>query len=251
MIGRIEEHMIYFPERAIEVLPAEAGLRYEEVFIKTEDEVQIHGWWIPADEARLTILCFHGNAGNISHRIDRMTFFHDRGLDVFMIDYRGYGRSDGRPSEEGLYRDGRAAYEYLRESRGISPDRIVIFGKSLGGAVAADLATRVEAGGLILESTFTSIKDMARLAVPVLPVHLLVRTRFDSLEKVPEIRIPILVVHGKQDSIVPFEHGQRLYDAAQGTKELLPIPRADHNDVLFKGGSIYRDGLRAFLDRLP
>ena len=250
VIGRLEHGMIFFPYRPIEAEPSDIPLDFEDVRLQTEDGVEIHGWWIPSDGAEATVLMFHGNAGNISHRLQRISFFHDLGVDTLIIDYRGYGRSQGRPSEKGLYRDATAAYRHLTEVRRIDPSRIVIFGKSLGGAVATDLAVREKAGGLVLESTFTSIRDMARLLIPILPVHLLVRTRLDSLSKIPRLEVPLLVIHGDRDEIVPFEQGKRIFEAATSETEFLSIPGAGHNDVLDRGGDPYREAFRTFFDRL-
>ncbi len=250
IFARLENRMIYFPTRDLEGTPSQVGLEFDDANIRTADGISIHGWWVPHDEAKLTVLFFHGNGGNISHRIHLLELLRDLGVSTLMVDYRGYGRSEGRPSEEGLYRDADAALKHLREARGIPLDRIVIFGKSLGGAVAIDLAARVETGGLIVESSFTSIKDMARRTVPILPVHLLVRTRFDSLAKMPSLRQPLLVIHGNRDEVVPFEMGRALYDAAEGTKDFLAVPGAGHNDLEYVGGEVYRERLRTFLARL-
>lgn len=248
ILSLLEHRMIYFPEKGISADPSQAGLAFEDVSLRAEDGVDLHGWWVPREGSDLTILFLHGNAGNISHRLGRIDFLHRLEANVLIIDYRGYGKSEGKPSEEGLYLDAQAAYRHLVEQRKIPPERIVCFGKSLGGAVAVDLATRVESAGLIMESAFTSIKDMARRVVPILPAHLLVRSRFDSLEKIPTLSVPILIIHGARDEVIPFDHGQRLFEAAKGKKDFLSIPDAGHNDVLLLGGQTYRDRIRTFLE---
>lgn len=246
----LEHSMIYFPEKEVGTDPSEVGLAFEDVHLRSSDGVAIHGWWVPSDAAGLTVLYLHGNAGNISNRVHRLHLLHDLGVSVLIIDYPGYGRSEGKPSEEGLYRAAETALEDLRRRRGLPPGRIVCFGKSLGGAVAVDLASRQEVGGLILESSFTSMKEMARRTVPVLPVHLLVRSLFDSLEKLPRVACPLLVIHGDADDVVPYELGRQLFETARGEKEFLAVPGAGHNDVMEVGGGPYRDRLRTFLERL-
>jgi fermentation-respiration switch protein FrsA (DUF1100 family) len=250
LLSFLEQSMVYYPEKDLQGDPSGAGLAFEDVHLETEDGLSIHGWWVPHEDARMAILFLHGNAGNISHRLGRIALFHDLGASILIGDYRGYGRSEGRPSERGLYRDADAMYRHLREERGIPPERIVIFGKSLGGAVAADLAARKEAAGVILESSFTSLPDMAREVIPLLPGKLMVRSRYDNLRKIPTVRMPILIIHGDEDRVVPFEMGQRLLDAAPEGTQFFPVPGADHNDVLEMGGRIYPERVRSFLARV-
>lgn len=250
LLSFLEQSMVYYPEKDLAGDPSRAGLAFEDVQLRTEDGLSLHGWWVPRDDDRGTVLFLHGNAGNISHRLHRLALFHDLGVSTFIGDYRGYGRSEGKPSETGLYRDADAMYRHLREERGIPPERIVIFGKSLGGAVATDLAAREEAAGLILESAFTSLPDMAKEVVPLVPGKLLVRSRYDNLGKISTLKMPILIIHGDQDRVVPYEMGERLLDAApQGTR-FFPVPGADHNDVLDMGGRIYPERLETFLSRV-
>ena len=242
-----EKHLIYFPSRGHDATPAGLGLAYEEVELRAEDGVGLHGWFLPVKGSRLTVLLCHGNAGNISHRLDRVLLLQSHlAADTLLFDYRGYGRSEGSPDEEGTYRDARAAHGFLR-ARGVGPNRLVIMGESLGAAVALQLALEVEARALVLEAPFTSIPDMARAVYPFLPVWPLVRTRYDNLGKIPRLRCPVLVLHGDRDEVVPFPQGQRLFEAAPEPKRFFAIPGAHHNDAFVVGGEDYWRVLREFL----
>ena len=192
------------------------------------------------------VLFCHGNAGNISHRLESIALFHRLGLSVLIFDYRGYGDSEGKPDEQGTYRDARAAWRHLRELRGVAGDDIILFGRSLGAAVAAWLAARERPRAVILESAFTSAASLGAEHYPWLPVDLLLRHRYDTLARVSEIRAPLLVVHSRDDEIVPFHHGRALFDAAAEPKRLLEI-RGGHNDGFLASGAVYRDALAAFL----
>ena len=247
-LGWIEHAMLFVPSGRLLEDPSTIGLAYEDVHLETEDGVRIHGWWVPREGAEVTVLWLHGNAGNISHRLERLAAFHELGVQNLLIDYRGYGRSEGRPSERGLYRDASAGLRHLREARGVPDERIVIFGKSLGGAVAVELASRERVGGVIVESSFTSVPDMAKRQFPFLPTEWLVRNRFDSLSRIAQVHSPILVIHGDRDGIVPYEMGRRLFEAATAPKDFYAVPGADHNDVLYRGGDRYRARLREFFE---
>lgn len=251
-----QSQLIYFPTRAIEATPAAIGLAYEPVEFRAEDGVKLTGWNLPAcppppDQAcqpRATLLFFHGNAGNISHRLESIAIFRGLGLDVFIFDYRGYGASEGGPDEEGTYRDAEAAWRYLTETRRVAPERIVYFGRSLGAAVAAWLAARRPPGALILESTFTSAPDLGTDLYPWLPVRWLARIDYDTRERLASIASPVLIVHSPQDEIIPFHHAERLLAAAREPKELLRL-RGDHNSGFYVTGKDYIAGLDAFLKR--
>lgn len=259
-----ERANLYFPARRIEATPGEIGLAHEEVAIAAADGVRISGWYIPSGGAgggspapgaspsrpRRGILFFHGNAGNISHRLQTIAVFHDLGLSTLIIDYRGYGGSGGRPSEKGLYLDAEAAYDWLRARREIDPDSIVAFGRSLGGAVAVELARRREVSALILEGTFTSTEEIAGEMIPFPPVRLLVTQRFDSIGKVGSIRVPKLFLHAADDEIIPFSHAERLFAAAAGPKRLVALA-GGHNDAFMLPGNDYREILRSFLAGVP
>jgi hypothetical protein len=247
MIAAFENRLIFYPSAELLATPQRARLGFDDVAFTTEDGVDLHGWWIPARHERAVLLFFHGNAGNIGDRIDSIEIFHRLGLTVFIIDYRGYGRSLGRPSELGTYKDAAAAWRYLATERGVSPDRVVVFGRSLGAAVATKLAVEQPPRALILESAFTSVPDMAALAFPFLPVRFLARTRYDNLGRIGDIHCPLLVIHSRDDEIIPFAQGRRLYQAANEPKRFLEINHG-HNDGFLLSGSLYTDGLAAFLD---
>ncbi len=245
-----EEKLIYFPYRAHEMTPADLGLAFEEVTLQTGDGVRLHGWFLPVRDARRTVLVCHGNAGNISHRLDRVLLLQAKlGLSVFLFDYRGYGKSEGSPNEEGTYSDGRAAYQYLAD-RGLAPDQIVLFGESLGAAIAVQLALERPAAALVLEAPFSSIRDMAAAAYPFLPLGRLVRTRYDNLAKIPSIEVPLLILHGTRDRIVPFAQGESLFRAAPEPKRFWAIAGADHNDTFLAGGEDYWLAWEDFLSSL-
>ncbi len=249
--------LLYLPDaagRGLVATPAAIGLVYEDVHLRTEDGVFLHGWLVSAPERapqapRRTLLFFHGNAGNISHRLDSLRIFADLGLDVFIFDYRGYGQSGGSPSEEGTYRDATAAWRWLTGDRRIDPGQIVLFGRSLGAAVAAELATRTEPAGLIVESAFTSVPDLGAEIYPFIPVRLLARYRYDNLDRIASVRVPVLVVHSSGDEIIPFSHGQALLAAARSPKQFLEL-RGGHNDGFLASEADYRRGLVAFLTSL-
>jgi uncharacterized protein len=248
-----ERQLIYFPFRALEAEPKALGLRHEEVMLAAEDGVRIHAWWLPLPEARLTVLLCNGNAGNMSFRLDRAQQMQRRlGVSVLLFDYRGYGRSEGRADEQGTYRDARAAWRFLVEEKRVPPEQVVLFGESLGAAVAVQVALERKAAALVLESAFTSIPDMARSAYPFLPpVGPLIRTRYETITKVPKLGLPLLVLHGERDEIVPIAQGRRLFEAAGGPKRFFAIPGAHHNDTYLAGGEEYWQVLGAFLNGLP
>jgi len=246
----MEEKLIFFPVAEIERTPRDLGLAFEDVYFTTADGVRLNGWFVPHPKATTTLLWSHGNAGNIGHRLENIRLLHDKvGINVFIFDYRGYGRSEGRASEEGTYRDAEAALEYLRASKGMEPRQILFFGRSLGAAVAAELAGRADCLALILETPFASIPEMARIAFPWLPIGHLLRTRYDVIEKVKRVRAPVLVIHGDQDDVVPFEQGRQVFAAAPSPKEFYTIRGAHHNDTYLVGGDAYFTRLKEFIDR--
>ena len=248
--GVIERYFIYFPERDLAANPSHFGLAFEEVSFTASDGVQLHGWFVPGEKG-VAWLWFHGNAGNISHRLENLKLLHDElGVSVFLFDYRGYGRSQGTPSEEGIYRDAEAALAYLDSREDIDPERIVFFGRSLGAGVAVELATRYCPYGLILESPFPSIRYMARRAYPFLPVWPFLRTRYDSLAKIGKVQAPVLVLHGDRDDIVPLEGATRLFQKANEPKEFYTIRGAGHNDTYVVGSKEYFSALRHFVENL-
>jgi fermentation-respiration switch protein FrsA (DUF1100 family) len=248
-----EESFIYFPHKYPQGIYGDARFipHLQDCWITTEDSVKIHGWFAPADSAIATLVISHGNAGNISYRIPIIRELQRRRFNVLMYDYRGYGRSEGSPDEEGTYRDGRAAFDYALSLPQVNPGSIVLWGTSLGGAVAIDVATQRQAAGLILESTFSSAGDVARTLYPFLPVHLLLRTEFNSIQKIQGINVPLLMMHGAKDSIIPIELGRRLFAAANDPKQFYEIPNADHNDTFLVGGDRYYETVTRFVRGIP
>jgi len=242
----VEDRFVYFPTRELVGSPADAELEFSDVHLVTEDDVRLHGWWVPAEKDRGVLLFMHGNAGNISDRIESIRAFHDLDLSVLIFDYRGYGRSEGTPSEQGLYRDAETAWRYLTETQKVPPDRIVMFGRSLGGAVAADLALRHPPKALVLESTFASLRAMAAAAMPLLPIGPFLRTRYDTLGKIGKIAAPVLVLHSREDEVVPFDQGMMIYEAAHEPKAFVEL-RFGHNEGFILSGATYTDGLDKFL----
>lgn len=241
----IEATTIFLPTKFITANPRDIGLSYEDVHFAAEDNVRLHGWFIPAPGAGSTILFLHGNAGNLGDRLEKIEMFHRIGLNVFIVDYRGYGLSDGRPSERGIYRDAAAAYDYLIARKDLGNPRIVAYGVSLGGTAAVDLAQNRPVDALILEATFTSAADMARKIVPVIPPFFL-SVRFDNITKIKAVKAPKLFIHSETDEIVPFAYGKRLYDAAEIPKAFIKIA-GTHNEGFRTSQDFYVDGIKDFL----
>lgn len=248
MIYFQQDGMVYVPERTITHNPKNIGLEYEEVAVRTKDSISISGWYIPAKNEKAVILFCHGNAGNISNRLDSVRIFNDLSLSVLIFDYRGYGKSGGRPSEEGTYLDAEAAWDYLVTVKKIPPGRIVVFGRSLGGAVATEIAVRRSPAALVVESGFTSVPDLGKTMYPWLPVKLVSKFRYATIDKIGNIKCPKLIIHSRKDGIVPFEHGRAIYEKAAMPKEFLEI-RGTHNDGFLISGSIYTGGIEGFLER--
>jgi fermentation-respiration switch protein FrsA (DUF1100 family) len=264
MTGWLERSMIFFPSRFpegdwnVDLRPAggDAPVPWiEDCSFTASDGVRLHGWFarphlaVKPVEAPHVLLWFHGNAGNITHRYDHLCALVRLPIQVFIVDYRGYGKSRGNPSEKGLYLDADAAWDFLLNEKEFKADRVVIFGESLGGAVAVDLAARVRPAGLVLQSTFTSVRDMAARHYPFIP-RFLVRTRMDSLSKISRVACPKLFIHGTDDEIVPFAFGRRLYESAPAPKDYFEVPGAMHNDVYLVGGEACLERLRKFISSL-
>lgn len=224
-----------------------SGLPLEGVSFQAADRTELFGWFVPSSTPAPVFLWCHGNAGNIIHRLDNLSELHNIGLAVFLFDYRGYGRSRGRPSEDGLYQDALAAYRHLTETRGIEPRQIVIFGRSLGAAIAGELASRSSAAGLILESAFPSIRALAKNYTWGFPAHWLLAARFNLAERLPKVHMPVLVIHGDRDAIVPIEYGEQVYEAARPPKAFYRVEGADHNNLYVIGGKPYFRRLREFV----
>jgi uncharacterized protein len=243
----LERFFVYYPMKEISADPSRFGLQFDDVRAVTEDGIMVHGWFVPKPGARSTFLIFHGNAGNISHRLGWIQMLHELDANVMIIDYRGYGLSEGKPCEKGLYLDALAAYGWWIRERATDQSRLILVGESLGGAVAVDLASRVQVDGIVLQSTFTTAWDMAKTIMPVGLLQPLTGVRFDSAAKVRAIRCPKLFIHGNRDEIVPIRLGRRLYELSPPPKEFYEVEGAGHNDLIPAAGSEYSKRLRTFL----
>lgn len=241
-----ERRQVYFPTRGFSTHGSDLGRPWEEMSVTTSDGYGLHGWFFPVRKAPGAVLICHGNAGNVSHRLDLCALVLQQGWSVLVFDYRGYGRSQGRPSEEGTYRDAQAACQWLRHK---GCERIVVLGESLGGAVAVELALRERVEGLVLQSTFTSIPDVGSELFPFLPVRWLASIRYDTQSKLPRVKTPILFLHSRQDSLIRFHHAEANFQAAHPPKWLREI-NGDHNDALLDGGTAYARHLGEFLNQL-
>ena len=250
-IRYFENSFIYFPPRYPEgFMPAHAfPLPVEDVWLTTQDNIRLNAWYLASPGSGKALLWFHGNAENIGYGLGQAEFYSRLGINVLAVDYRGYGRSEGSPDEAGVYRDADAAYDYLVQVRHIRPQNIVVFGHSLGGAVAIDLASRRECGALIAQSTFTSVRDMARRTFRIPLLEYIPKSRFDSLAKIQRVRAAVLVVHGTRDETVPFSMGRRLFTAAPEPKFFFPVEGAGHNDVIEIGGDRLLERFKSFLER--
>ena len=240
-----QARLIWFPGPPPEAQPADYGLAFQELDLVAADGVRVHGWFLPAPDARATVVFCHGNAGNIAHRIPHAQALLEAGAAVLLFDYRGYGRSEGSPTEEGTYLDALAAYDHLVAS-GTEPERIVAWGESLGAGAALELARRRAVAAVVIESAFTSLPDMGAEVYGWLPVRLLSRYRYANLEKVGQLGVPLLVIHSPADEIVPFAHGRRLFDAAREPKRLLET-EGGHNDGGFLRRAQWRREVARFL----
>jgi fermentation-respiration switch protein FrsA (DUF1100 family) len=248
----MDRHFIFFPDRTLYATPAAEGLAYEEIIFPAADGISLHGWYLPGNPDRPLVLFAHGNAGNISHRIENLVGFHRLGLPVFIFDYRGYGRSEGQPSEKGTYEDIRGALAYLKQ-RGWEPERMIFFGRSLGAGVALQLALEEPPAGLVLESAFTSVADMGWHLQPVTYALFgwwALSARYDNLAKISRLRCPLLLFHGENDSLVPPKMARQLLQQAPVPKSFYLIPRANHNDTCYVGGSTYWRQWQDFIDRV-
>lgn len=247
----LAERMLFLPDRSDPGSPPElAGVPGRDTTIETDDGVRLHAWWWDAGASAPAVLLLHGNAGHIGDRVPLARGLVERGVSVLLLDYRGYGRSEGRPTERGLRRDARAGLAFVAARVG-DPGRVVVFGRSLGGTIAADLAAETSVAGVILEATFTSLEAIAASVYPFLPSFVVgrLRGRFDARSAVERVQAPVLVVHGTRDRIVPVEMGRTLAEAAGGRAEWYPVEGADHNDPFFVGGTDYFDRLAAFVRR--
>ena len=245
----IEALLVYHPAQDLMRSPRDVGLAYEDLWFAAEDGVRLHGWFLPAPgAATTTVLWFHGNAGNIGRLLDKARLLHQRlGVHLFVFDYRGYGRSDGRPCEAGLYRDARAALAAARGHPLVRSDRVIYFGESLGAGVAVELATRERPLGLVLEAPFLSVRAMGHQWFPPPLVNLLVCNLYDSARRMAQVRAPLLILHGEEDGLVPLEHGRILFEAGGGPKTFVPLAGAGHSDLHTAGGAAYLEAWARFL----
>lgn len=248
--GCLDQRFLYYPTAWQEgEWAAVSGLPIQDVQFRSADGVKLHGWLVEAPGSPGIVLWCHGNAANVINRLDQLARWHAGGISILIFDYRGYGRSQGRPSEPGLYRDAVAAYELVRE-RGWPPERIVLYGQSLGAAVAIELATQRPVAGVILEAPFPSVRAVVKLYYGALPLHWLLCARYDLVSRLARVQAPLLVAHGDSDRIISFRLGREVFDAARQPKEFYRVHGADHNDVYLVGGQAYLDRLVAFIRRV-
>ena len=243
-----EKRHIYYPTRKIEFTPEDINLSFEDIYFDTSDGVRLNGWFIPVDKPRATLIFCHGNGGNISHRLHTLGIFNRLGLNVFLFDYRGYGRSQGRLSEEGTYLDARAAYDYVVAREDVDTKRILVYGESLGGAIAYDLAIVSKVSAVVTLGTFSSIVDMGKAIYPFLPIRLIARIKYDAASKAPNVKVPKLIIHSADDEIVPFEQGKKLFSSASDPKEFYEM-RGGHNDAIFTYEKEFSQKISDFLDK--
>jgi fermentation-respiration switch protein FrsA (DUF1100 family) len=243
-----EKGIVFFPDPYLVGTPADYGLKFEDVFFEAADGVRLHGWWVPKAGAPV-LVWFHGNAGNISHRLENLKLLWELvGVQVFIFDYREYGRSQGGICREGTFRDAAAAWHYVTHTRKIAATEIILFGRSLGTALATDLAVQHPCRGLILESAFTNSGEMAKQLAPFL-FDWRPKIPYDNLGKIDKVKVPVLIIHGAHDEIIPVDMGRRVFAAANSPKDLYIIPGAHHNDTYLVGGQAYFHRLRTFIFR--
>lgn len=250
LCGYFFQHkMIYFPERKLDATLPSIGLNFQEVYFQSSDGFRLHGWWVSEPGHRPVVLFCHGNAGNISHRLETLEIMHGLGLSIFIFDYRGFGRSEGKPSENGTYRDARAAWDYLREKENIGAEDIMIWGRSLGGPIAACLAQEKFPVGLVLESTFTSIPEIGKKFYPFLPVKRFAKFQYPTEKFLKDISCPVLIMHSRQDKLIPYSFGRRLYWIAREPKSFLEM-QGSHNKAHLVSGTHYLEAVREFINKL-
>lgn len=235
VVWLVQDRLIYYPEmgRELATTPAARGVPYDDFTITTDDGEKLSVWWVPVASPKGAVLLLHGNAGNISHRIDYALMFRDLGYSTLLVDYRGYGKSSGKPSEEGTYRDADAAWRWLTQTRGVPENNIVVFGESLGGGVASWIAARHRPRALVLASTFTSAVDLGAEVYGFLPVRLISKFRYATRERLRGVKSPVLVMHSADDEIIPYAHGRKLYDAANEPKAFVELAGGHNSGFVF------------------
>lgn len=246
-IKYIEARSIFFPDKAIYATPEAVNLAFEDIYFNTEDGLKINAWFVPYPRAEYTLLLFHGNAGNIADRLDKIRMLRDLGVNVFIMDYRGYGLSEGRPAERGLYLDASSAYRYLIDARQIEPERIILYGESLGTAVAVEQGSVSQVKGIILEGAFSCARDMAKTIYPFLPPALF-SDRFNSIGKIKKIKAPVLFLHSKEDEIVPWALARKLFAAANEPKYFSRL-KGGHNTAFWDDREEYLSAISFFLNK--
>lgn len=249
LLWLLQSRFIYYPGMGREVVttPSAHGAPYDDLTLETSDAEKLNAWWVPAEAPRGAVLLLHGNAGNISHRVDYALMFRRLGYSTLLLDYRGYGKSTGSPTEQGTYLDAESAWRWLTITRRVPERDIVVFGESLGGGVASWLAARHPVRALILASTFTSAVNLGAELYPFLPVRLVSRFRYDTLARLRDVRAPVLVAHSRGDEIIPFSHGRRLFETASEPKAMLELT-GGHNQGLVFAREEWVKQLAAFLD---
>jgi fermentation-respiration switch protein FrsA (DUF1100 family) len=245
----MQPSFLYSPVRDIPYTPNDIGLDFEEVTFKTGDRLQLHGWFIPSPGAEFTILFCHANGGNMMHQLDSINILYALGLNCFIFDYRGYGHSQGRPTEQGTYLDVRAAYRWLTKKKKVLPENIILFGRSLGGSIAAYLAGKAKARGLVIESAFTSYVDIGRKFYPYMPVRWFARFRYPTIDYIKKVDCPVMIIHSRTDEIIPFEFGLELYESANEPREFVEI-FGGHNDGFLISSEVYRNAWTKWLSFL-
>jgi fermentation-respiration switch protein FrsA (DUF1100 family) len=240
---------LYKPVRGVIYTPEELDLEFEDVSLETADNIKLNAWFIPAKNARFTILYCHGNGGNIMHRLDTINIFYELGLNCFIFDYRGYGNSEGSPSEEGTYIDVETAYNWLINEKKIPPENIIIFGRSIGGSIATYLAGKVTAKALVVDSAFTSYVDIGKKFYPYMPVKWFARFKYDTISYIRKVNCPVMVIHSQNDEMIPFEFGQELFDAVREPKKFVEI-YGSHNDGFLLSLYIYKQAWADWLEFL-
>ncbi len=248
VLSVFQSKLVYMPFKDLVVTPEVLPLEYESIYFKADDGTRLHSWYIPKKDAKTTLLFLHGNAGNISHRLDSIEIFHNLNINVFIFDYRGYGNSDGKANEQNTYDDAKTAWDYLLKHKKIKPEDIIIFGRSIGGTIAAELATRVKAKGVILESTFTDIKELAGDMYPFIPKQL-IKFNYGVTQHLKNINSPTLIIHSEDDEVVAFKYGQKIYEDAKEPKTFVRI-NGDHDHGFMESEEVYVPALEKFLKTL-
>lgn len=241
----LERRVLYFPTKKIIETPSFLGLDFKDLTLSTSDGERLNAWYVPVKNAKFVLLFFHGNGGNLSNRIEKIAFFNSLGFSVFIVEYRGYGKSSGSPSEKGFYLDAQAGYDYLVNDMKFRPKQIVLFGESLGGSVALECASKNKVSAVILESTFSSMEAMAKKVCPFFPIWIL-QSRFDSLVKIGSLGVPLLMIHSREDEIVPFECGENLFKIASYPKTFIELTGA-HNDAFITNQDMIKKKMKSFL----